>query len=104
MSNAVEALEKHPDMLLKRKDIASFVANWSDKPTNLRAVAAELNIGLDSLVFLDDNPFERELARRALPMAAVPEVTDDPVYYAQAISDAGYFEALAVTKEDLERT
>jgi FkbH-like protein len=104
MSNAVEPFEKHPDMLLKLKDIGSFVANWSDKPTNLRAVASELNIGLDSLVFLDDNPFERELVRRELPMVAVPEVTEDPVYYAQTVSDAGYFEALAVTKEDLERT
>jgi FkbH-like protein len=104
IENAVEPFEKHPDMLLKLKDIGCFVANWSDKPTNLRAVAAELNIGLDSLVFLDDNPFERELVRRTLPMIAVPEVTDDPVSYAQTISDAGYFEALAITTEDLERT
>jgi FkbH-like protein len=91
-------------MVLKRGDIASFAANWSDKAANIRAIAAELNIGLDSLVFIDDNPFERNLIRQELPMVAVPEVADDPSYFAQAIADAGYFEGLCVTEEDRERT
>ena len=65
-------------MVLRRGDIASFVANWSDKAGNIRAIAEELNIGLDSLVFVDDNPFERNLVRQELPMVAVPEVPDDP--------------------------
>jgi FkbH-like protein len=103
-ANALEPFEKHPDMVLKRPDIASFVANWSDKAGNLRAIAEELNIGLDSLVFLDDNPFERNLVRRELPMVAVPEVTDDPTDYPRALADAGYFEGLSVTDEDRERT
>ena len=103
-ANAVEPFEKHPEMVLRRADIASFVANWSDKASNIRAIAQELNIGLDSLVFVDDNPFERNLVRRELPMVAVPEVTDDPVSYVRALSDAGYFEGLAVTDEDRERT
>ena len=65
-------------MVLKRSDISCFVANWSDKANNIRAIAEKLNIGLDSLVFVDDNPFERNLVRKELPMVAVPEVDDDP--------------------------
>jgi FkbH-like protein len=103
-ANALEPFESHPDMVLRRGDIASFVANWSDKAGNIRAIAEELNIGLDSLVFLDDNPFERNLVRRELPMVAVPEVSDDPTGYAIALADAGYFEGLSVTDEDRERT
>lgn len=103
-ANAVEPFEKHPEMVLRRSDIASFVANWSDKAGNIRAIAEELNIGLDSLVFIDDNPFERNLVRQELPMVMVPEVSDDPVGYPVALSDAGYFEGLSVTDEDRERT
>jgi FkbH-like protein len=103
-ANALEPFEKHPDMVLRRPDISSFVANWSDKAGNIRAIAEELNIGLDSLVFIDDNPFERNLVRQELPMVAVPEVSDDPVEFPIALSDAGYFEGLSVTDEDRERT
>jgi FkbH-like protein len=103
-ANALEPFEKHPDMVLRRGDIASFVANWSDKAGNIRAIAEELNIGLDSLVFVDDNPFERNLVRQELPMVAVPEVSDDPASYPFTLADAGYFEGLAVTEEDRERT
>ena len=103
-ANALEPFEHHPEMVLKRADIACFVANWQDKPTNLRRIAAELNIGLDALVFLDDNPMERDLVRQELPMVAVPEVTDDPESFAAALDSGGYFEALAVTEEDRERT
>jgi FkbH-like protein len=103
-ANALEPFEKHPEMVLRRPDIASFIANWSDKPGNMRTIAENLNIGLDSLVFLDDNPFERNLVRQELPMVAVPEVADDPTYYARAIADGGYFEGLSVTEEDRERT
>jgi FkbH-like protein len=103
-ANALEPFEKHPEMVLRRGDISSFIANWSDKPGNLRAIAEELNIGLDSLVFLDDNPFERNLVRQELPMVAVPEVSDDPTDFPVALCDAGYFEGLAVTDEDRERT
>jgi FkbH-like protein len=102
-ANAIEPFEKHPEMVLKRHDIASFVANWTDKASNLRAIAEELNIGIDSLVFVDDNPFERTLVRRELPMVAVPEVGDDPATFAQTLADAGYFEGLAVTEEDRAR-
>lgn len=103
-ANAMEPFDRHPEMVLKRGDIASFVANWSNKADNIRAIAQELNIGLDSLCFIDDNPFERNLVRQELPMVAVPEVSDDPTGYPVALSDAGYFEGLAVTEEDRERT
>jgi FkbH-like protein len=103
-ANALEPFDRHPDMVLRRSDISCFIANWFDKASNVRAVAQELNIGLDSLVFIDDNPFERNLVRRELPMVSVPEVGEDPAGYIRAIADAGYFESLAVTEEDRERT
>jgi FkbH-like protein len=103
-ANALEPFEKHPDMVLRRPDISSFVANWQNKADNIRAIAEELNIGIDSLVFIDDNPFERNLVRQELPMVAVPEVSDDPTYFPRALADAGYFEGLSVTDEDRERT
>ena len=93
----------HPDMLLKEAHIASFVANWGDKATNLRAIASALNIGLDSLVFLDDNPVERAQVRRELPMVAVPELPADPALYPRVLLAAGYFEAVAFAKEDRDR-
>jgi FkbH-like protein len=102
-ANAVEPFEKHPEMVLKRTDIACFIANWSDKAGNIRDIAKQLNIGLDSLVFLDDNPFERNLVRAELPMVSVPEVPEDPALVPRSLADAGYFEALTITPEDLER-
>jgi FkbH-like protein len=90
-------------MVLRRSDIACFAANWQDKASNLRAIAKALNIGLDSMVFVDDNPFEREQVRRELPMVAVPELPDDPSLYSRCIAAAGYFEALTLTQEDYDR-
>lgn len=103
-ANALEPFDCHPEMVLKRADIACFVANWTNKAANIRQIAAELNIGLDSLVFVDDNPFERNLVRQELPMVAVPEMGEDPAGYARTLADAGYFEALSATDEDRERT
>ncbi len=104
MANALEPFERHPEMLLRRGDIAAFRVDWNDKAGNIRAIASDLNIGIDSLVFLDDNPFERNLVRQELPMVAVPEVPDDPALVPQVLADAGYFEAVAITSEDRERT
>jgi len=102
-ANALEAFASHPEMVLKRDDIACFVANWIDKAANLREIAARLNIGLDSLVFVDDNPAERAVVRCELPMVAVPELPEDPTLYGACVADAGYFEALRITAEDLSR-
>jgi len=101
--NAREPFERHPEMLLRTGDIACFVANWNDKATNLREIARRLNLGLDALVFVDDNPVERALVRRELPEVHVPELPEDPAEYAATIAAAGYFEALGMTAEDRTR-
>jgi FkbH-like protein len=95
--------EQHPEMLLKLEHIAVFQANWNDKASNIQAIAEELSLGLDALVFLDDNPVERELVRRLLPQVAVPELPDQAAYYARTLAAAGYFEAVAIAAEDLKR-
>jgi len=100
---AREPFLKHPEMLLKLDHIAVFQANWNDKATNIKAIAEELSLGLDALVFLDDNPAERSLVRRLLPQVAVPELSEDPAWYSRTLSAAGYFEAVAFAGEDLKR-
>jgi FkbH-like protein len=100
---AREPFEKHPEMLLKLDHIAVFQANWNDKATNIQAIAAELSLGLDAMVFLDDNPVERGLVRKLLPQVAVPELPDEPAYFARTLAAAGYFEAVAFANEDLKR-
>lgn len=100
---AEAAFRDHPEMHLKRSDIAAFVANWDDKSENLKRIAAQLNIGIDSLVFVDDNPAERARIRQSLPMVAVPELSDDVANYVRCIADAGYFEAISFTPEDRQR-
>ena len=102
-ANAREPFEHHPEMLLHASDIACFVANWSDKATNLREIARRLSVGLDALVFVDDNPVERALIRRELPEVHVPELPEDPADFASTIAAAGYFEALGTTAEDRKR-
>jgi FkbH-like protein len=94
---------QHPEMVLKEDHIAVFTANWSDKANNLRDIAATLNIGTDSLVFLDDNPVERGQVREVLPEVAVPELSNDPADYIGLLANAGYFEATALSEEDLSR-
>ena len=90
----------HPEMALKRQDIAAFVANWNDKAGNIRELADILNIGSDSLVFVDDNPAERDIVRRELPEVAVPELPEDVAHYPAVLAAAGYFEAASFTPDD----
>ncbi len=101
--NALEPFEQHPEMVLKRSHISCFVANWTDKAANLRHIAKSLNIGVDALVFADDNPVERALIRQELPMVSVPELPEDPAGYVATIAAAGYFEGLKITEEDRVR-
>ena len=101
---AVEPFDNRADMALRRQDVTCFVANWQDKPSNLQIIARQLNIGLDALVFVDDNPFERELVRKSLPEIFVPEVPDDPALIPRCLSDAGCFEMVAITDDDIRRT
>lgn len=100
---ARSVFKNHPDMLLKEEHIAVFQANWNDKATNITAIAKELNLGIDSMVFLDDNPVERGLVRGLLPQVAVPELPDNPALYARTLSAAGYFESVAFSQEDRKR-
>ena len=94
---------EHPGMRLKEAHISVFQANWRDKASNLEAIATTLNVGLDALVFVDDNPAERAQVRQVLPMVAVPELPEDPSFYAQAVLVAGYFEAVQFTQNDRGR-
>lgn len=94
---------QHEDMLLNEDDFAVFVANWNDKASNLQTIAQTLNIGTDALVFLDDNPAERERVRQELPEVAVPELGDEPADYPALLALAGYFEALSFGEEDRGR-
>lgn len=94
---------KHDAMILRLDDIAVFRANWQDKPANLRDIAQTLNLGIDSLVFLDDNPVERELVRREVPQVAVPEPGNDPATYIETLDRGMYFEALTLSDEDRQR-
>jgi FkbH-like protein len=100
---AREPFLKHPEMLLKLEHIAVFQANWNDKATNIQAIAEELSLGLDAMVLLDDNPVERGLVRKLLPQVAVPELPEEPAWYARTLAAAGYFEAIAFASEDLKR-
>jgi FkbH-like protein len=103
-ANALAPFLSHPDMVLRRDDISCFIANWHDKASNIRQIAERLNIGLESLVLVDDDPFERRIVRGELPMVAVPELPDDPALYPACLADAGYLEGRSLTVEDLERT
>lgn len=101
---AKEPFEKHPDMVLKLEDIAVFVANWENKADNIRKIQSILNIGLDSMVFLDDNPFERNLVRENLPEVCVPELPEDPAEYLEYLYGLNLFETASFSENDVERT
>ena len=100
---ARKPFREHPEMLLKEEHIAVFQANWNDKATNIKAIAEELSLGLDAMVFLDDNPVERGLVRQILPQVAIPELPEDPALFARTLSAAGYFESVTFSSEDLKR-
>ncbi len=100
---ARQPFEHLPDMALRLDDIAVFVANWTDKATNLQRIATTLNIGVDALVFVDDNPAERARVRQMLPAVNVVELADDPADYVPLLAGSGYFETLTLTADDMQR-
>jgi FkbH-like protein len=100
---AAEALTTHPEMRLRPDSFAATRINWDLKADNVRAIAQELNIGPDALVFVDDNPVERDLMRRLAPEVTTVELPADPAGYADALAARGDFAVLAVTEEDRER-
>ncbi len=94
---------EHPDSVLKLSHFSAFRANWEPKHENLTAIAKELNLGIDSLVFVDDNPAERALVASQLPMVAVPDVGSDVTQFIPALEAGGYFETVRVSAEDFSR-
>ena len=100
---AREAFQRHPAMVLKEADIACFVVNFNDKATNIRIIAEQLNVGLDALVFVDDNPVERALVRRELPQVLTVELPENPAHFASALEDSRAFPLAYLTNDDLHR-
>lgn len=104
--DVLEAWEKNPFLVLKKEHFATYRINWTDKATNIKEIAEELNIGLDSLVFVDDNPTERELIRQLLPMVEVPDFPEQPyelpVFFQDIVEK--YFKVYAITDEDRKKT
>lgn len=103
-SIAKEPFEKHPDMVLSLDDIAVFVANWENKADNIRHIQQVLNIGFDSMVFLDDNPFERNIVRENIKEIVVPELPEDPADYLEYLYTLNLFETASFSALDSERT
>ena len=103
-ANAKEPFLRHPEMVLKLDDFSAFVANWEDKASNIRRIQKELNIGLDSMVFFDDNPFERNLVRTMLPEVEAPELPEDPAEYTAFARMQNLFDTNSYSDEDRVRT
>ena len=101
---ARSVFEKHPDMVLRLDDIAVFVANWENKVDNIRHIQAVLNVGFDSMVYLDDSAFERQMVKEAIPSLTVPELPEDPADYLQALQSMNLFETAGISEADVSRT
>ena len=101
---AKEPFHKHPDMVLKLKDIAVFISNWKNKADNIRYIKNILNIGYDSIAFLDDNPFERDLIKKSIEKIIVPEMPEDPSLFKSFLIDQNLFEMSSFSSLDTERT
>jgi len=103
-SVAKQPFLEHPDMVLKLDDLAIFVANWETKVDNIKFIQSILNIGFDSMVFLDDNPFERNMVKQYIPDVIVPELPEDPAAYLEYLCSLNLFETVSISKEDSCRT
>ena len=103
-SVALEAINSHPEMVLKLSDFAGWKINWGDKARNIIDLVSELNMGLQSVVYIDDNPVERAYVRETLPEVLVPEWPKDKMLYKKALMSLTYFDTPFISKEDIERT
>jgi FkbH-like protein len=101
---ALKVVDEHPEMVLRRSDFAAWRINWNDKAANIVEIAKELNLGLDAIVFIDDNPAERDRVRQALPRVLVPDWPSDKRLYPQALLGLDCFNNLRVTEEDRQRS
>lgn len=104
LETAWKPFREHPEMVLRPEHISVFMANWEDKAENIRRIREKLNIGFDSMVFLDDNPFERNLVRTLLPAVIVPELSEDPADYVRSLAELNLFETSSFSAEDARRT
>jgi FkbH-like protein len=102
-ANAIQPFREHAEMVLREKDVTMFVANWDDKAKNIALIKETLNIGYDSMVFLDDNPFERNLVRELLPEVIVPELPEDPAEYVRTVNALNLFETSSFSDLDRKR-
>ena len=100
---ALEAIEKHPEMQLRKDDFAAWRINWDDKAQNIADLMEELNLGLDSAVFLDDNPVERARISEALPEVLVPNLPRDKMLFASTLRKLNCFDSATVSSEDRKR-
>lgn len=103
-SVAKDPFMKHPDMVLRLQDFAVFKANWNNKVDNINCIQQILNIGFDSMVFLDDNPFERNMVRESIKNITVPELPQDPAEYLEYLYSLNLFETASYSVEDANRT
>ena len=104
LEDVTQVFTEHPDMFLNLDDFTIIKSDWRNKVTHLREMAEDLNLGLDSFVFFDDNPIERELIRQSLPDVAVIEVPEDPSFYKKKLLDLWYFDFFSITAEDQKRS
>jgi FkbH-like protein len=103
LDDVMQVLNVHPHMLLREKHFASIQVNWEPKPQNMERIARQINIGLDSLVFIDDNPAERQLMRQFMPQVETLEMPDNPAFYARALRETSFFARAYLTEEDKNR-
>lgn len=97
---AKEVFIKHPDMILKLSDISIFIANWESKAENIRKIKEKLNIGYDSMIFIDDSKFEREIVKEMHPEVEVPEMPEDNANWLEFLKEKNYFETISISEED----
>ena len=102
--DVLEVFKKHDDCLLKEKHFSTLEINWNDKATNIKKIASNLNIGIDSMVFFDDSPVERELIKSKLPEVSVIDVSNNPLYFEEQIQNSEHFDHLFITRDDLKRS
>jgi FkbH-like protein len=101
--DAIRVIKEHPNMVLKEENFSSVRINWNDKVANMKEIAGELNIGLDSMIFFDDDPVNREYMRLSLPQVLTVDLVDDASEYAQDLMDMNDFHVLKITEEDIDR-
>jgi FkbH-like protein len=102
-ADVMQVLNEHPQMLLREKHFASIMINWDPKPQNMQKIAEQINIGLDSMVFIDDNPAERQLIRQMLPQVETLEMPADPSLFARTLRETDLFARAYLTEEDKNR-